>query len=149
VPLAIALLKPLAVRSADDSAFTTSDIDFSISGDDITLDRFDLAGDAISLKGKGQLFKQKQVDLLFYTQVGRRDLQLLRPLMAGASPSFLLIQVTGTVDSPSVKKTAFPVLNETLRELFPDLARGDGPAASEAKAESRAFLPRPDILWRR
>jgi hypothetical protein len=149
VPLAIALLKPLAVRSADDSAFTTSDIDFRIQGDDVTLDRFDLAGDALSLKGRGQLFEQKQVDLLFYTQIGRRDLQLLRPLMAGASPSFLLIEVSGTIDNPSVHKTAFPVLNETLRELFPDLARGDGPATREAKVEPRPLLPRPDILWRR
>lgn len=149
VPLAIALLKPLAVRSPDDSAFTTSDIDFRISGDDITLDRIDLAGDAISLKGRGQLFEQKQIDLLFYTQVGRRDWQVLRPLMAGASPSFLLIEVKGTIDSPSVNKTAFPVLNETLRELFPDLAGGDGPAASEAKIEPRGLLPRPDILLRR
>jgi hypothetical protein len=149
VPFAIALLKPLSVRSADDSAFTTSDIDFRVEGDDLTLDRFDLAGDAISLKGRGRLSEQKQVDVMFYTQVGRRDLQVLRPLMAGASPSFLLIEVTGTIDSPSVKKTAFPVLNETLRELFPDLARGDGPAASEAKIEPRTLLPRADSLWRR
>lgn len=149
VPLAVALLKPLAVRSPEDSAFTTSDIDFRIEGDDLTLDRFDLAGDAISLKGRGKLFEQKQLDVMFYTQVGRRDLQVLRPLMAGASPSFLLIEVTGTIDSPSVKKTAFPALNETLREMFPDLARGDGPAASEARTEPRTLLPRPDILWRR
>jgi hypothetical protein len=149
VPLAIALLKPLSVRSPEDSTFTTSDIDFSVQGDDVTLDRFDLAGDAVSLKGRGRLKEQKQIDVMFYTQVGRRDLQVLRPLMAGASPSFLLIEVTGTIDSPSVKKTAFPVLNETLRELFPDLARGDAPAASEAKIEPRTWLPRPDIPWRR
>jgi hypothetical protein len=149
VPFAIALLKPLSVRSADDSAFTTSDIDFHVEGDDVTLDRFDLAGDAISLKGRGRLKEQKQIDVMFYTQVGRRDLQVLRPLMAGASPSFLLIEVTGTIDSPSVKKTAFPVLNETLRELFPDLARGDGPAASAARIEPRTLLPRSDILWRK
>ena len=121
----------------------------SRAGDVVALDRIDLAGDAISLKGRGQLFEQKQIDLLFYTQVGRRDWQVLRPLMAGASPSFLLIEVKGTIDSPSVNKTAFPVLNETLRELFPDLARGDGPAANEAKIEPRGLLPRPDILLRR
>lgn len=126
VPIAIALLKPLAVRSPGDSTFTTSDIDFRLQGDDVLLDRIDLAGDAVSLKGRGRLNEHKQIDLMFYTQVGRRDLQALRPLLAGASPSFLLIEVTGTIDKPAVKKTAFPALNETLKELFPDLARGGG-----------------------
>ena len=66
-------------------------------------------------------------------------MQLLRPLMAGASPSFLLIEVSGTIDHPTVRKTAFPVLNETLRELFPDLAE-----AREARLNSRS-----GGVWRR
>jgi hypothetical protein len=148
VPFAVALLKPLSVRSPEDSAFTTSDIDFRLQGDDVILDRIDLAGDAISLKGNGRLKEQKQIDLMFYTQVGRRDPQLLRPLMAGASPSFLLIEVTGTIDNPAVKKTAFPVLNETLRGMFPDLARANAATPSEPKTGSRPLL-RPDALWRR
>jgi hypothetical protein len=113
----------------------------------VVFDRVDLGGDAITLKGRGRLSAQKQVDLLFYTQVGRSDIQALRPLLAEASPNFLLIEVTGTIDNPSMKKTAFPALNETLRELFPDLAReGEN---RDAAREARPLLPRPGALWRR
>lgn len=126
VPVMVALLKLLSVRSPDSTAFTTSDIEYRIQGDDVILDRIDLTGDAISLKGRGRLSEQRQIDLLFYTQVGRRDIQPLRPLLAEASPHILLIEVKGTLDDPQTKKTAFPGINETLRQLFPDLARPDG-----------------------
>jgi len=144
IPLMVQMLKLLSVRSPDSTAFTTSDIDFRLQGDDVLLDRIDLTGDAISLKGRGRLAEQKQIDLLFYTQVGRRDIQAIRSLIAEASPNFLLIQVTGTIDQPSVTKTAFPAVNEALREWFPDLAPGE-----EARAEPRSWLPRPGSLWRR
>jgi hypothetical protein len=149
VPVMVAMLKLLSVRSPDATAFTTSDIDFRLQGDDVILDRIDLAGDAISLRGRGRLYEQKQVDLMFYTQVGRRDLQALRPLLAEASPNFLLIEVTGTIDQPSVKKTAFPALNETLREMFPEVANGEGGGPSQGRGENRSILPLPGSLWRR
>jgi hypothetical protein len=148
VPVMVAMLKLLSVRSPDATAFTTSDIDFRLQGDDVILDRIDLAGDAISLRGRGRLYEQKQVDLMFYTQVGRRDIQALRPLLAEASPNFLLIEVTGTIDQPSVKKTAFPALNETLREMFPEVANGEG-GPSQGRGEARPALSLPGSLWRR
>lgn len=147
VPVMLAMLKLLSVQAPNDTAFTSSDIDFRLQGDDVILDRIELAGDAVTLKGRGQLFEQKQVDLLFYTQVGRRDIQALRPLLAEASPNFLLIEVTGTIDHPSVKKTAFPALNETLRELFPDLAGSDD--ARDPRREARSPLPLVRSPWRR
>jgi hypothetical protein len=146
IPLMVQMLKLLSIRSPDSTAFTTSDIDFRLQGDDVIFDRIDLTGDAISLRGRGRLYEQKQVDLMFYTQVGRRDIQALRPLLAEASPNFLLIEVTGTIDQPSIKKTAFPGLNETLREMFPEVARGDD-GVEEAKAP-RSSTP-PAGFWRR
>jgi hypothetical protein len=144
VPMMVAMLKLLSIRNPDATAFTSSDIEYRLQGDDVILDRIDLSGDAVTLRGRGRLFEQRQVDLMFYTQVGRRDLQAIRPLIAEASPHFLLIEVTGTIDQPNVQKTAFPVINETLRELFPDLARGE----AEAKAERAGPTLVPNF-WRR
>ena len=146
VPAMVSLLKLLSIRTPDSTAFTTSDVDFRIQGDDLIFDRMDLGGDAISLKGRGRLYEQKQIDVLFYTQMGRHEAQprMLRPLLAEAGPYFLLIEVTGSIDHPQMKKTAFPALNETLRELFPDLSRERDPQESSAGAVSglRGLLPK-------
>jgi hypothetical protein len=148
VPVMISMLKLLSIRTPDSTAFTTSDIDFRVQGDDLIFDRIDLGGDAISLKGRGRLYEQKQIDLLFYTQMGRYDARILRPVLAEASPLFLLIEVTGSLDQPQMKKTAFPAINETLRELFPDLARDPPASANSETARMRSMLPLPAITPR-
>ena len=125
LPVMISMLKLLAVRQPDKTAFTTSDIDFRIEGDDLAFDRLDFSGDAISLKGKGRMNGQRQIDLKFYPQVGRDEfhLPIFRPLVGEASRQFMLIEVTGTLDRPEVTRTVLPQLDERLQELFPELAR--------------------------
>jgi hypothetical protein len=125
LPLMIAMLKLLSVAKPHNrTAFTTSNIDFRIEGDDLEFDRIDFIGDAICLKGKGRMTGQREIDLKFYTQVGRDEMQLpiFRPVLGEASRQFMLIEVTGSLDQPNVHKTAFQRLNERLQELFPELA---------------------------
>src|SRR4030095_13023663 len=83
LPVMIAMLKLLSVQRPDRTAFTTSNIDFRVEGDDLALDRIDFSGDAISLKGKGRMNAQREINLTFHPIVGReeRHLPIFRPLL--------------------------------------------------------------------
>ena len=129
LPVMIALLKILRVQSPDRTAFTTSDVKFRIQGDHVYLDRIDLDGDAISLKGNGEMSLDRTINLDFYTQVGRDEwsLPIVRPLLGEASRQFMLIRVHGTLDAPRTEREMLPGLNETLQQLFPEEITGPAP----------------------
>jgi hypothetical protein len=65
------------------------------------------------------------LNLDFYAVVGREEAQLplFRPLFQQAARNVLSIKVKGTLNEPLVTPQAFPELNETLQELFPETAR--------------------------
>ena len=123
LPLMIRLLSLLSVRPPERTAFTTSDIDFRLEGDDLTLPRIDFSGDAISLKGKGSITGQRQIALDFYPVVGREEwhLPILRPLFGQTGRELMLIQVTGTLDRMDLRRQAFPRFDERLQRMFPEL----------------------------
>ena len=149
LPVMVALVKLLSVRRPDTTAFTSSDIDFRIHGQDVTFDPIDFRGDAISLIGKGWMDLSQNIRLTFYTQVGRQEFPLLGSLLAEASRKILEIQVVGTLNDPVVQQTAFPELDDTLQILFPDARRRSTPLPSwwyGSAAQRRT--PPPDILPR-
>jgi hypothetical protein len=152
LPVMIAMLNLLRVQRPDRTAFTTSQIDFRVEGDDLALERIDFSGDILCLKGKGRITGQREVDLAFYPQFGRDEahLPLFRPLVGEASRQFMLIEVTGTLDRQNVTRTVFPRIDERLAELFPELARqaeaGQGPvpllSLPREAMERAGLLPR-------
>jgi hypothetical protein len=125
LPSMITLLKLLSVQRPNSTAFTNSNIDFRIQGDELELDRIDFSGDAISLKGKGRVNNQRQLDLKFYPLVGReeRQLAIIRPFLGQTGQQLMLIEVTGPLDQPEIHRRAFPQLDAQLAQLFPELAR--------------------------
>jgi hypothetical protein len=122
IPVMLALLKFLSFRPPDTTAFTSSEIDFRIQGEHLYLDRINFNGDAISLKGHGEMNLDRQIDVKFYTLMGRGELALpaLRALLRQASRQILLIQVTGTLEHPHFTKEPLPMLRETLDQIFPE-----------------------------
>jgi hypothetical protein len=66
----------------------------------------------------------RQIDVKFYTLVGRREFSLpaLRAALQQASQQILLIRVTGTLERPDVQSEPLPMLKETLDQIFPELA---------------------------
>ena len=124
LPVMARLLKFLSLRPPDDTGFTSSDIDFRLQGEQLYFDRVDFHGDAISLKGKGWMDLNRQVNLDFYALVGRPEFQLpvIHSLLAEASKNILLIQVVGDIDNPQVIKKPLPELDDTLQRLFPESA---------------------------
>ena len=119
LPLMIAMLKLLSIRAPDQRAFSRSDIDFRIEGEHFYFDRIDFTGDAISLRGKGEMNFQGETHLTFTAQLGRGELGMpaLRNFFTTTSGQFLQIHVGGTLQNPDIRKEALPGLNHALQQL--------------------------------
>lgn len=128
LPAMVSMLKILSIQRPEKSAFTNSNMNFDIEGEDLTFRDFDLSGETLGLKGKGRISRHKELDLKFYTQLAREDRQLpvMRPWIGEAGRQFMLIEVTGTLDEPRFNKQVFPRLNERMQLLFPELAKTEG-----------------------
>ncbi len=122
LPTMVSVLQVLSIQRPDRNAFTESNMEFKIEGDDLEFTHLDLNGGVISLKGKGRVTGRRDLNLTFYTQIGRGELQIFRPLVGDVNRQFMLIEVTGPLEHPISRKTAFPKLNENLQKIFPELA---------------------------
>jgi hypothetical protein len=119
LPVMISLLKILSIRPPDQKAFSDATIDYRIEGEHIYFDRIDFHGDAISLRGKGELDFQSVVRLTFYATVGRGELDLpvIKQVFRGAAQQIMLIHVDGTLQNPETRREALPGVSHVLQEL--------------------------------
>lgn len=115
----MSLLKILRVKAPDRNAFSSSVVDFRIEGPRAYLDNIELAGDAISLVGAGEVDFDSNVNLTFRSIVGDAETQLpaVKRLLGGASGQFLLVHVDGTLAEPTATTEAFPTLAGALQRL--------------------------------
>ncbi len=120
LPVMLSLLKILNVKEITRTAFDSGNLDFSIQGDQISLDRIELIGDAISLIGQGTLDTKRQIDLNFYTVMGRNRLNIpiISELYRASSQHILWINIDGSLDRPQTHKHVLPGLNDRLQKLF-------------------------------
>jgi len=127
IPVMLALLKLLSIRQPDTTAFTSSEIDFRVQGEHVYLDRINFNGDAVSLKGRGEMDLERRINLKFYSLVGPGELNLpiVRAVVRQASKQLLLIHVTGTLDQPQLTRDPLPLLKETLEQIFPEAVGGE------------------------
>ncbi len=129
LPLILALLNRLGSGRRDGAAFSASDISFHVRDSYVYFDRFDLSGEAITLKGIGEMSLDRELSLDFYSIVGREQLwsPLVRPFLGEASRQFMQIHVDGTLSDPRTTQEVLPGLNETLQQLFPEQATDERP----------------------
>jgi hypothetical protein len=143
LPLMIALLKILSIRTPDQTAFSTADIGFRIEGEHIYFDRDSIRfnGDAISLRGSGEMDFQQSIRLTFHAIVGRGtwNIPLVKELFSGASQQIMLIHAGGTLQDPEIRKEPFPVVGQALQLLQGDL-QGNGNAQSH-HPQTRQWMP--------
>ena len=127
IPVMLALLKLLSIRQPDTTAFTSSEIDFRVQGEHVYLDRINFNGDAVSLKGSGEMDLERRINLKFYSLVGPGELNLpiVRAVVRQASRQLLLIHVTGSLDQPQLTRDPLPLLKETLEQIFPEAVGGE------------------------
>lgn len=105
------------VKSRPD-VFTTSNIDFRIDGSTAYLDRFDLHGGSLSLKGRGWIAMDRRLNLQFYSLLGGEGMfpKVTRRFAGQTSANLLQILVSGTLDNLKWSREMLPGWNE----LFPD-----------------------------
>ena len=120
LPVMIALLNILGIRTPDPNGFSDAEIDYNIKGEHIYFDRIDFHGDTISLRGKGEMDFQSAIRLTFYAMVGRGELDIpvIKQVFSGASQQIMLIHVDGTLHNPQTRKETLPVVNQVLQELM-------------------------------
>ncbi len=149
LPLMVDLLKLLSIQLPDKTAFSTSDIKFSIKGGHIYFDDINFRGDAISLFGSGEMDFQQSIRLTFHSIVGRGELNipLVKELFTGASQQIMLIHVGGTLQNPEIRKEPFPVVGQALQRLQEDLQ--GGAAAQSHYPQSRHWMPNVGSRYRR
>lgn len=125
-PFMARLLSVLKNARYDKSAFSQSNMEYRVEGDRIVFDRVTLEG-PIRLQGRGELTRQRQLDMNFYVELldEKRQLPFFRPLAMGANKNALSIRVTGTLDEPIITKQPFPDLNRGLQEIFVESNRED------------------------
>ncbi|MDA1053722.1 MAG: hypothetical protein O3C40_25005 [Planctomycetota bacterium] len=133
LPLMIRLLNLVKLKQPDKTAFTSSDIDFRVEADRIYFDRIDFNGDAINLRGRGEMTLDRAINLSFKTSVLARDGtldRLLRPLFQDSGGLFE-VSVTGTVDDPLVTRG----VNQAFQQVFPDTLPQDRMSRTPAPRE--------------
>ncbi|MFZ4731025.1 MAG: AsmA-like C-terminal region-containing protein [Pirellulales bacterium] len=119
LPVMVALLKVLQVKLPDRKAFSSSVVDFRVEGPHAYLDTIELAGDAISLVGNGELDFDSRVHLTLRSIMGDSEAQLpaMKRMLGGASGQFMLVHVDGTLAQPEITTEAFPTLTAALQQL--------------------------------
>lgn len=147
LPVMVALLKPLSGRLPDTTAFNTADASFRIQGEHIYLNRIECNGDAISLRGKGQMGLDRSIQLSFYALVGRGDAQLplLDKLLSAASQQIMQIRVGGTLDNPISHNELLPNVEEARRWFQADWVAGQAGQVDRSAITGRRPLRRAAV----
>ncbi len=120
LPVFLSLLKILNVRQLSRTAFDSSNIDFTIQGDQIHFGRMEFLGDAISLIGNGTMNLAREIDLNFYSVMGRNriNIPVISDLYRASSQKILWINVDGSLDNPQTHRHVLAGLNDSLKQLF-------------------------------
>jgi hypothetical protein len=128
LPFMMRLLSVAAVNTNDASAFQQAEISFRLDGDHVPM-KVAADGEVLRLRGEGWTNLRREIDLQLYTYVGRRtplgriaswpDNRIAQAL----APSFMMIEVSGSLDNLQMQRQAFPQLEATLQQMFPDLDR--------------------------
>ncbi|QEG23625.1 hypothetical protein [Mariniblastus fucicola] len=110
----------MPVRRINDVAFDSGDIFFEVNGENIDVKRMEFNGDTISIIGNGQMNMNHDLDLNFYSVMGRNriNIPLISDLYRRSSQKFMWINVGGTAEDPKISKEILPELNDSLRQLF-------------------------------
>ena len=120
LPVILSLLKILNIKEVNRTAFDSSNVDFSVKGNQLKLDRIELIGDAISLIGNGYLEMMRHADINFYSVVGRNRLHipLISDLYRAGSQRIMWINMGGPLQNLQTTRKMLPGLDDSIRSLI-------------------------------
>ncbi|PHS10636.1 MAG: hypothetical protein COA78_11055 [Blastopirellula sp.] len=126
LPVVVSLLKILRARAPDSTAFNSGEIDFDVKGKYVYLNRILLSGDAITLRGDGEATLSGDINMRFYSEFANNSFQIpiITPLLGEASKQLLVVRINGSLEHPETEQEIFPLVNETLEQLFPERTVG-------------------------
>lgn len=124
VPVMLALLNVLRIKEPDRTAFDQGQMEFTVNGENIDFQKIELNGDSLSLIGQGTVNLDSEIDLDFYTTMGRNRwfIPVLTKLYHAGSKQVWWVEVDGTLGAPSTNHQVLPGLTDSLKKLFPEFA---------------------------
>lgn len=113
LPQMMQILQILSIRSPQKGAFTSSDIDFRLIGNNVILDSVHLDGNLFNLRGKGEMrLDSMSVNMQLRARLGNRRSQIpvVSDILGGAGDQITQIRVEGklTGNGPHVSQEALP-----------------------------------------
>jgi hypothetical protein len=125
LPLLVNLLKFLALRLPDRTAFEEAHAEFEILGARAKVTRLDLFGNAISLRGQGDL-RLDGTDLnLDFNADWARFPQVLPPginkIPTAISNQLLRIKMRGDVSDPKFQKDFVPLVTDPMKKMWNEM----------------------------
>jgi hypothetical protein len=127
LPPLVNLLKFLALRLPDRTAFEEAHSEFEIQGQRARVTRLDLFGNAISLRGQGDLrLDGSDLNLDFNTDWARLGQVLppeIRKFPQAISNQLLRIKMRGSVSDPTFKRDYMPLVTDPAKRMWNDIKR--------------------------
>ncbi len=143
LPVFLSMLKLRTILQADRTAFDSSNIEFEIKGENIEFHRMEFIGDAISLLGNGKMNLDQDIDLNFYSVMGRNrfHIPLLSDLYKAGSQKILWININGKLDNPQTHRHVLPGISDSLQQLFQPRQGISGPRFPTSLPDSYLRTP--------
>jgi hypothetical protein len=125
LPLLVNLLKFLALRLPDRTAFEEAHAEFEILGPRAKVTRLDLFGNAISLRGQGELrLDGTDLNLDFNADWARFPQVLPQPIKqipTVISNQLLRIKMRGDVSDPKFQKDFVPLVTDPMKKMWNEM----------------------------
>jgi hypothetical protein len=122
LPLLVNLLKFLSLRLPDRTAFEEAHTEFEIIGPRAKVTRLDLFGNAISLRGQGDLrLDGTDINLDFNADWARFPQVLPQPIKTiptAISNQLLRIRMRGDVENPRFQRDYVPLVTDPMKKMW-------------------------------
>ncbi len=119
LPVVVSMVQKSSDSREKQTTFHSVDVDFEMRRSQIQMNHIELCGDTLSFLGNGYWILPSEIQLAFYSLIGRPDRQipLVGPLLGDASRRLMEIQVSGTIDQPKIETQALPVLTAAIEQF--------------------------------
>ena len=120
LPVYLQVFKLLTLSPATKTAFDSADVAVTIQNGKTYFEPVRFTGDAFSLRGRGTMDVQGDLDLRLQVVYGRDRfrLWLLNDALREASGQIMMIRVNGSPSNPKLKLEALPGATEVVKSAF-------------------------------
>ena len=143
LPVLLAVFKVLKGFSPDKTAFDEAVADFTVQNLRMDLNRVDLMGNALTLRGRGWVRFDRRLNLDFYSTSARNrgGIPILSQVWGQATEGLFGVEVRGSLDRPVAEFRPAPKIDDTLKMFLGILEPRPGMAPAAAPPFGRT-VPR-------